>query len=107
MLEGGRRDSILSTAKLFFLSMKLTLQKLKASLTYTTFISFSALGLTPPSKMSYMGMSQHIDFDSLPDPNTRFELLEIIGEGTYGEVYAAKDHETGTLFYFKTIKSLF
>ena len=47
------------------------------------------------SKMSYMGISQVIDFDSLQDPNERFELLQIIGEGTYGEVFSAKDHEAG------------
>ncbi|RXG59092.1 Myosin-IIIa [Armadillidium vulgare] len=56
--------------------------------------------------MSYMGMSQHIDFDSLSDPNTRFELLEVIGEGTYGEVFAAKDHETGCRVAIKVMENI-
>ncbi|XP_069183192.1 myosin-IIIb [Procambarus clarkii] len=57
-------------------------------------------------RMSYLGMSQHIDFDVLPDPNTRFELLEIIGEGTYGEVFAAKDHETGKKVAIKIMENI-
>ncbi|XP_063589666.1 myosin-IIIb-like [Penaeus indicus] len=60
----------------------------------------------PPAKMSYMGMSQHIDFDNLPDPNTRYELLEVIGEGTYGEVFAAKDHETGSMVGIKIMENI-
>ena len=59
------------------------------------------------SRMSYMGISQHIDFDNLPDPNTRFELLEIIGEGTYGEVFAAKDHDTGKDYLFSALSLYF
>ncbi|XP_071534799.1 myosin-IIIb-like isoform X2 [Panulirus ornatus] len=56
--------------------------------------------------MSYMGMSQHIDFDNLPDPNTRYELLEVIGEGTYGEVFAAKDHDTDTQVAIKIMENI-
>ncbi|XP_068215254.1 myosin-IIIb-like isoform X2 [Palaemon carinicauda] len=64
-------------------------------------------GYLPASKkMAYMGMSQHIDFDNLPDPNTRFELLEIIGEGTYGEVFAAKDHDTGESVAIKIMENI-
>ncbi|XP_047481319.1 myosin-IIIb-like isoform X4 [Penaeus chinensis] len=65
-----------------------------------------AVDTPPPAKMSYMGMSQHIDFDNLPDPNTRYELLEVIGEGTYGEVFAAKDHETGGMVGIKIMENI-
>jgi serine/threonine protein kinase len=30
-----------------------------------------------------------IDFASLPNPIDKFQLLEVIGEGTFGEVYSA------------------
>ena len=39
--------------------------------------------------------SSRIDFGSLPAPGERFDLLEVIGEGTYGEVYLACDMENG------------
>lgn len=42
-----------------------------------------------------MGLSQHIDFSHLPAPTNRFELQHLIGEGTYGEVFSAKDKSTG------------
>jgi myosin-3 len=45
--------------------------------------------------MSYKGLSQHIDFTSLPNPEERFELLHVIGEGTYGKVFYAK----GKIFF--------
>lgn len=47
--------------------------------------------------MSYLGLSEHIDFESLPDPSGRIRLDEVIGEGTYGEVFRAFDIETGTI----------
>ena len=53
--------------------------------------------------MSYKGLSDHIDFDQLPDPSSRFRLEEVIGEGTYGEVFKATDLETGKNFPFKSI----
>ncbi|CAL4059864.1 unnamed protein product, partial [Meganyctiphanes norvegica] len=56
--------------------------------------------------MSYVGMSQHIDFDNLPDPNERFELLEVIGEGTYGEVFKAKDHESERHVAIKILENI-
>jgi serine/threonine protein kinase len=47
-------------------------------------------------KMAYLvGLSQHIEFSQLPGPTDRFELQVLIGEGTYGEVFAAKDKQTG------------
>ena len=41
----------------------------------------------------YAGLSQQIDFAALPEPGDRFSLETLIGEGTYGEVHAAKDRE--------------
>lgn len=37
--------------------------------------------------------SEKIDFESLPQPGEKFQLQEIIGEGTYGEVFSALDLE--------------
>uniref|UniRef100_A0A182M5B9 Protein kinase domain-containing protein n=1 Tax=Anopheles culicifacies TaxID=139723 RepID=A0A182M5B9_9DIPT len=51
--------------------------------------------------MAYNGLSQHVDFSRLPSPNERFELLDLIGEGTYGEVYSAKDKHTGRKYAVK------
>lgn len=45
--------------------------------------------------MSYLGLSEHIDFESLPNPSGRIRLDEVIGEGTYGEVFRAFDLEMG------------
>lgn len=45
--------------------------------------------------MPYTGLSQHIDFGKLPSPGDRFQLKELIGEGTYGEVYSARDKQSG------------
>lgn len=56
--------------------------------------------------MSYTGLSEHIDFDALPDPSGRIRLDEVIGEGTYGEVYRAFDLETGMSAKFCIIKRL-
>ncbi|CAB4054331.1 MYO3 [Lepeophtheirus salmonis] len=39
--------------------------------------------------MSYTGISKVIDFESLPDPQDKFNLTNLIGEGTFGEVYEA------------------
>ena len=40
--------------------------------------------------MEYKGISQHIDFCRLPTPGGRYELTQVLGVGTYGEVYRAK-----------------
>jgi len=37
--------------------------------------------------------SEKIRFEDLASPGDKFQLLDIIGEGTYGEVYAATDLE--------------
>lgn len=44
----------------------------------------------------YAGLSHNINFALLPSPVGRFDLVEIIGEGTYGEVYHAKSKDNGT-----------
>lgn len=49
--------------------------------------------------MAYVGLSEHVDFEKLPDPSGRLRLDEVIGEGTYGEVYQAFDLETGTFSF--------
>lgn len=51
--------------------------------------------------MAYNGLSQHVDFLRLSNPTERFELLDLIGEGTYGEVYSAKDKHTGRKYAVK------
>jgi serine/threonine protein kinase len=45
--------------------------------------------------MAYNGLSQHVKFEDLPAPGDRFVLQDLIGEGTYGEVYSARDTVTG------------
>ena len=40
--------------------------------------------------------SEHIDYPNLPDPRNVWELEERVGEGTYGEVFAARNKETCT-----------
>jgi serine/threonine protein kinase len=45
--------------------------------------------------MAYNGLSQHVKFEDIPAPGDRFVLQDMIGEGTYGEVYRARDTVTG------------
>ncbi|KAK2723178.1 myosin-IIIb-like isoform X3 [Artemia franciscana] len=56
--------------------------------------------------MSYLGLSQHIHFDDLPDPSGRFQLDGVIGEGTYGEVFKAFDLETGQKIAVKIMENI-
>ncbi|CRL04515.1 CLUMA_CG017591, isoform A [Clunio marinus] len=56
--------------------------------------------------MAYIGLSQHIDFNKLSVPTERFELQHLIGEGTYGEVYCAKDHVSGKGVAIKILESI-
>ncbi|QQP52733.1 Myosin 3, partial [Caligus rogercresseyi] len=39
--------------------------------------------------MTYSGVSKILDLDALPDPTSKFSLSNLIGEGTFGEVYEA------------------
>lgn len=58
--------------------------------------------------MAYLaGLSQHIEFSKLPGPTDRFELQVLIGEGTYGEVFAARDKVTGKKVAVKVRNSRF
>ena len=43
----------------------------------------------------YDQYSSAIKFSKLEDPEQTWELLDLIGEGTYGEVYSAKSKHTG------------
>lgn len=55
---------------------------------------------------AYAGLSQHIDFGRLPAPRERFELLDLIGEGTYGEVFSARDTSTGRSVAIKILETI-
>nr|XP_012145788.1 PREDICTED: myosin-IIIb isoform X2 [Megachile rotundata] len=58
------------------------------------------------TNMAYHGLSQHVNFDVIPDPEDRFVLEELIGEGTYGEVYSAHDNETGNKVAIKILENV-
>jgi len=45
--------------------------------------------------MDYYRMCQRFGLSSVPSPDGRFTIDELIGEGTYGEVFRAKDTTTG------------
>ncbi len=49
--------------------------------------------------------SQIIDFAELQSPDDEWELLESIGEGTYGEVFKARNLKTGKLAAVKIMES--
>jgi len=42
--------------------------------------------------------SDIIPFRDLPDPKAQWDLLDKIGEGTYGTVYKARQKDTGKLY---------
>ena len=48
----------------------------------------------------YEQYSKDIKFSELQNPEETWELLDIVGEGTYGEVYSAKNKHTGKGFLF-------
>lgn len=43
----------------------------------------------------YDQYSKEIKFSELQNPEESWELLDLIGEGTYGEVYSVKNKQTG------------
>ncbi|XP_078034391.1 myosin-IIIb isoform X2 [Augochlora pura] len=58
------------------------------------------------TNMAYHGLSQHVNFDVIPDPEDRFTLEELIGEGTYGEVYSAHCKDTGDKVAIKILENV-
>ncbi|XP_049784574.1 myosin-IIIb-like [Schistocerca cancellata] len=56
--------------------------------------------------MAYRGLSQHVNFEQLNDPGDRFTLQELIGEGTYGVVYSARDTTTGHRVAVKILENV-
>ncbi|KAM3967535.1 myosin-IIIb [Aphomia sociella] len=58
------------------------------------------------SDMAYRGLSQHVELDRAADPKERFTLQELIGEGTYGEVYCAKDKKSGRRVAIKVLENI-
>ncbi|XP_014669755.1 PREDICTED: myosin-IIIb-like [Priapulus caudatus] len=54
----------------------------------------------------YAQLSSVIDFHRLPDPTNRYELLKTVGEGTYGEVFSAKDKSTGEVVAVKILENI-
>ena len=40
-----------------------------------------------------------IDLASLKDPAGIFDLIEVVGNGTYGQVYKGRHTKTGTYFF--------
>ncbi|XP_017761248.1 PREDICTED: myosin-IIIb-like isoform X2 [Eufriesea mexicana] len=58
------------------------------------------------TNMAYHGLSQHVNFDVIPDPGDRFVLEELIGEGTYGEVYSAHCNQTGNKVAIKILENV-
>ncbi|KAF0314674.1 Myosin-IIIa [Amphibalanus amphitrite] len=56
---------------------------------------------------AYSGLSQHVDFTALPEPGDRFLLETVVGEGTYGEVHAARDlHRNGQYVAIKILEDI-
>jgi serine/threonine kinase 4 len=39
------------------------------------------------------------------NPENKYELLELVGEGSYGEVYKALDKESGEILGIKIVKT--
>ncbi|CAE1168286.1 MYO3 [Acanthosepion pharaonis] len=54
----------------------------------------------------YSKYSKVIEFDKLTDPTQTWDLQELIGEGTYGEVYAVKNKQTGQLAAAKIMENI-
>eukprot|EP00035_Acanthoeca_spectabilis_P021496 m.438563 g.438563 ORF g.438563 m.438563 type:complete len:794 (+) comp18257_c0_seq1:247-2628(+) len=50
------------------------------------------------------GMPANYDLHNLPDPRELFDLIEVVGTGTYGEVYKARHKRTGELTAIKVLE---
>ena len=55
---------------------------------------------------SYSNYSQVIKFDELETPDNQWTLLESIGEGTYGEVFKARNVKTNNYAAVKIMESI-
>ncbi|XP_038208030.1 myosin-IIIb-like isoform X2 [Zerene cesonia] len=58
------------------------------------------------SEMAYRGLSQHVELDRAADPTDRYTLQDLIGEGTYGEVYCARDKKSGKRVAVKILENI-
>ncbi|XP_076374166.1 myosin-IIIb-like isoform X1 [Tachypleus tridentatus] len=54
----------------------------------------------------YSSLSQNINFLSLPDPTDVFDLQHVIGEGTYGEVFAARNNLNERMVAVKIMENI-
>ncbi|ESO82465.1 hypothetical protein LOTGIDRAFT_134504 [Lottia gigantea] len=54
----------------------------------------------------YHQYSKIIDFKNLPSPEGVWTLQDVVGEGTYGEVYLAKNNDTGQEVAVKILESI-
>ncbi|XP_052813336.1 myosin-IIIb-like isoform X3 [Mya arenaria] len=54
----------------------------------------------------YDQYSSEIKFSELENPEKTWELQDLIGEGTYGEVYSAKNRNTGEIAAVKILESI-
>lgn len=61
--------------------------------------------MTSPEEY-YAGLSRHLKLHSLADPVSKFSLEGVIGEGTYGAVYAATDKDTGRRVAVKVMENI-
>ncbi|VVC25717.1 Protein kinase, ATP binding site,Protein kinase domain,Serine/threonine-protein kinase, active site,Myosin [Cinara cedri] len=56
--------------------------------------------------MDYYKMCQRFGLASVPSPDGRFTIDELIGEGTYGEVFRARDTVTGENVAIKILEDI-
>ncbi|XP_077302736.1 myosin-IIIa-like isoform X2 [Arctopsyche grandis] len=56
--------------------------------------------------MAYHGLSQHVELDRVADPLDRFTLEGLIGEGTYGEVFSARDKKSKRRVAIKILENI-